>query len=85
MKETILPGLIGLFDCCLLVDVLTGNREEDDDIGLELSPVSIASTDAAPGWSWRPFDPDNLNMLYVWEAISGDKIFLGDLCPLLYE
>jgi hypothetical protein len=48
MMDKFLPGLIGLFDdCCLLVmDDLTGNR---DDIELETSLVSIASTDAPPG------------------------------------
>jgi hypothetical protein len=40
---------------------LIADREEDeDDIGFELSPVSIGSSDAAPGWSIRPFDPDIL-------------------------
>jgi hypothetical protein len=48
MMDKFLPGLIGLFDdCCLLImDDLTGNR---DDIELETSLVSIASTDAPPG------------------------------------
>ncbi len=61
-KGKIIPGLIGLFECCLLVvDGLIVDREEDeDDIGFELSPVSIGSSDAAPGWSIRPFDPDIL-------------------------
>ena len=50
MKDKNIPGLIGLFECCLfVVDVLTVNREEEDDTGFELSPVSIASTDATPG------------------------------------
>jgi hypothetical protein len=48
-KNKIIPGLIGLFDCCLLiVDGLTVYRELVDDTRLEASLVSMASTDAAP-------------------------------------
>lgn len=58
-----IPGLIGLVVCCLLIVLaLVENREDDDDedIGFETSLVSIASTDAAPGCSRTPLDPEIL-------------------------
>ena len=51
-QDRFLPGPIGVFVCGLAVVavvILTFDRDVDDDIGLELSPVSIASTDAPPG------------------------------------
>ena len=48
--------------CFVVVVVFPGNRAADDDMGFTLSPVSIASTDAAPGCSIIPFDPDILKL-----------------------
>ena len=63
MRE-IIPELIGLFDCCLvIVDAgLTVGREEAA-IAVNISLVSIGSTDAAaPGCSLTPFDPESLKL-----------------------
>lgn len=44
-----IPGLIGLFDCCLLMMlVFTVNFEEEEDNGDKISLVSMASSEVAP-------------------------------------